>query len=299
MIIDLHTHTHYSADGKLTIPELLDYYSPGDIVGITDHETIGGWDEFKTEAEKRNIRPILGVEWFAGEHHILCYFLRGVPDNFYRYMKMRRKKEKECMEHVFTILQQKYPHLGSYDAFIKSNPHPEKILSVAALAATISAISKIHFKEAVYNIRKIRGNLPKDQQQETFFANEIIDKINSWGAVSILAHPYYEKDYHLENRDVEKKIRVFVGYGIQGVEVLSGKIEEGTQSFLLSICGELSILPSIGSDFHFEHQNEIREIRGNIGIARKDLGKGLNPSHLKSIDPKLKQRVEIWLKNLS
>ena len=177
MIIDLHIHSHYSSDGKLTIPELLDYYSPGDIVGIADHETIGGWEEFRIESKKRGIRPILGIEWFAGEHHILSYFLKGVPDDFQRYMAKRRGKEKKCMQYVYTAFKKKYNTLLPYDELIKLEPHPEKILSVPALANAISKVSKINFKKAVYDIRTERGALPDDQQQETFFANEIIEKI--------------------------------------------------------------------------------------------------------------------------
>ena len=94
MTVDLHVHSHYSSDGKLTISEILEYYSPGDIVGLTDHETIGGWNEFQDEAEKRGLRPVLGVEWFAnkGKYHILSYFLNGTPNHFKDFMINRRNK---------------------------------------------------------------------------------------------------------------------------------------------------------------------------------------------------------------
>lgn len=302
MIIDLHVHSHYSSDGKLTIPELLDYYSPGDIVGIADHETIGGWAEFRIESKKRGIRPILGIEWFAGEHHILSYFLKGVTDDFQRYMAKRRSKENKCMQYVYTAFKKKFNTLPPYDELIKLAPHPEKILSVPALANAILKVSKINFKKAVYEIRAERRNLPEGQQQETFFANEIIEKINSWGAVSILAHPYYEKDTQLTNEEVEKKIRLFSKYGIQGVEVFAGKESKNTQDFLLSLCENLNLFPSIGSDFHYQNKNlgqaeGIRKIKGNIGIEFHGQGKGLNPRYLDNVDLFLKKRAEEWIMN--
>ena len=304
MIIDLHTHSHYSSDGKLTIPELLDYYSKGDIVGLTDHETIGGWDEFKAEAEKRGIRPVLGVEWFAGEHHILSYFLNGVPDDFISYMVERRNKEKKCMENVYAVCKKKYNGLPLYEELMKMQPHPEMILSVPALANEISKVSDMHFKDAVHNIRSIRRSLPEDKQQEIFFANEIIQKINSWGAVSILAHPYYEKGVELTNNDVKKKIRLFLQYGIQGVEVFSGKADKNIQDFLLSICEDLRLLPSIGSDFHYQIKNlnqaeGLRRVKGNIGLKFHDQGKGLNPKYLREIDFDLIKRIKKWVINKS
>ena len=94
MIIDLHIHSHYSPDGRFSIPELLDMFSNGDIAGLTDHETIGGWEEFQKEATKRGIKPILGVEWFAerSKYHILSYFINGIPKQFTDFMVKRRKR---------------------------------------------------------------------------------------------------------------------------------------------------------------------------------------------------------------
>jgi len=275
MIIDLHTHSHYSSDGKLTIPELLDYYSPGDIVALTDHETIGGWDEFTTEAKKKGIRPILGVEWFAGEHHVLSYFLKGVPDDFLRSMVERRSKEKLCMTSVFSVFQKKYETLPPYDELLKFKHHPEEILSVSVLANEIAKVANVKFKEAVHKIRGIRRTLPEAQQQETFYANQIIEKINSWGAVSILAHPYYEKNALLTDCEIKKKVRAFKPYEVQGVEAISGKINRKMEKHILFLCNELDLLPSVGSDFHY-------------------LGKGLEPKYLQNIDFDLRQRVEKW-----
>ena len=277
MIIDLHTHSHYSSDGKLSIPELLDYYSSGDIVGISDHETIAGWNEFRTEAEKRGIQPVMGVEWFAGEHHILSYFINGVPDDFLRYMEKRRSKEKECMQHVYAAFKIKYHALPLYDELIKMKSHPEEILSVSVLADAISNGAKNLFKEAVDNIREVRRTLPVVQRQETFFANEIIEKINSWSATSVLAHPYNEKGTTLTDDEIEKKIRTFAECGIKGIEFISGKRDEKMETHILSLCDELDLLPSVGSDFHY-------------------LSKGLEPEYLEKVNLELKQRVEKWIK---
>ncbi len=282
MILDLHTHSHYSSDGQLTIPELLDYYSKGDIVGITDHETIGGWDEFKTEAEKRGIRPVLGVEWFAekGRHHILSYFINGIPDDFIKYMVKRRKIEKECMQHVYRALKNKYAALPSYEELMKMKPHPERILSVSVLAHAVSEIAGMTFKEVVSFIRNERNKLPENQQQETFYIGDIIEKIDAWGAVSVLAHPCYENGSDLSDVDTGKKIKIVAGFGSKGVEVISGKIKENSKSQILSLCDTLKLQPSVGSDFHYA-------------------GKGLEPNFLMDIDDCLIKRVEKWVMKIT
>jgi len=280
MIVDLHVHSHYSSDGKLTISEILEYYSPGDLVGLTDHETIGGWDEFQDEAEKRGLRPLLGVEWFSnrGKYHILSYFLNGTSNHFKEFMANRRNKEKECMHKVFDVFKSKYSDLPTYDDLLESAAHPENILRLPALADAISKISDNKFKEAVFMIRNERGKLPENQQQETFIVKEIISKINEWNALSFLAHPYFENRKKLDSREVEDKIKFITQYGLGGIEVLSGEKDNDIQKHLLSLCDELKLLPAIGSDFH-------------------DQTKGLNPRHLKDIDESLMKRAEEWIMN--
>ncbi len=276
MIIDLHVHSYYSPDGKLTIPELLDHYSPGDIVGIADHETIGGWDEFKIESEKRGIRPVFGIEWFAGKHHVLSYFLNGVSDSFKDYMTKRRNKEKKCMRQIYNIFKSQYIDLPRYNELLMKVSHPEKILSVTVLADAISTVSGKEFKNAVYMIRAERGKLPENQKQETFLVNEIITKIKEWNAVSILAHPYYEKYSLLNSHDVEDKIRLISQYGLSGIEVISGGRNDKTKKHLLTLCDELNLLASIGSDFHYND-------------------KGLNPKKLNDIDKDVIRKMRRWL----
>ncbi len=278
MIVDLHVHSHYSSDGRLTISEILEYYSPEDIVGLTDHETIGGWNEFQDEAEKRGLRPILGVEWFAdkGKYHILSYFLNGTPNDFNDFMINRRNKERECMHKVFNVFKLKYSNLPAYDDLLELSNHPEKILRLPVLAEAISKISDKEFKEAVFMIRDERGKLPVNQQQETFFANEIITKINEWNALSVLAHPYIENNNKIDGSEVEDKIKLLFQYGLGGIEVLSGGKDNDIQKHLLFLCDELKLLPTIGSDFHYQN-------------------KGLIPKHLNDIDESLLKRVKEWL----
>ena len=70
MIIDLHLHSHYSPDGRHSIPQLLDLFSEGDIAGLTDHETIGGWPEFEKEA----IKGALSLFWVLnGSRQVAIY----------------------------------------------------------------------------------------------------------------------------------------------------------------------------------------------------------------------------------
>ena len=63
--IHLHLHSHYSLlDGLTKIPELLDRALEYGIksLALTDHGTLSGVIEFYKEAQKRDIKPIIGME---------------------------------------------------------------------------------------------------------------------------------------------------------------------------------------------------------------------------------------------
>lgn len=254
MIIDLHTHSYYSADGQYSIPDLLDFFSAEDIAGLTDHETIGGWEEFRTEAQQRRIRPIVGVEWFAYKCHILCYFVNKIPKDFIDFMIDRREKEKSCMYLVYQELKKKNPDLPSYENVLALKPHPEGILGLPALAQAVSNTMKISKTEAEDIVRKEKRNLPEGTVRPMpFYAEELIEKINTWDAISVLAHPYRKSSGQIgrKSRDeVEEKIRTLAKAGLKGVELFSDGSTKEEVEHLILLCDELGLKSSAGSDKH-------------------------------------------------
>ncbi len=63
----LHVHSHYSLlDGLAKIPQLLNYTKElgMDSIALTDHGNLYGAVEFFKEAKKRNIKPIIGCEFY-------------------------------------------------------------------------------------------------------------------------------------------------------------------------------------------------------------------------------------------
>lgn len=66
--VHLHNHTHYSLlDGLQKIPTLLDHIQAigQKAVAITDHGTLSGAIEFYKECQKRDLKPIIGMEAYV------------------------------------------------------------------------------------------------------------------------------------------------------------------------------------------------------------------------------------------
>jgi len=280
LIIDLHLHSYYSSDGKYSIQELLNFLSPGDIAGLADHETIGGWEDFKAVALTREIVPVLAVEWFLKKCHILSYFINGISKDFLNFMADRRAVEKNCMFLVYKQLKEKYPELPVYEKILKSRPHPEDIVGLPALAEAISKNINISIVEAGDIVRAVKRNFSLAIRPIPFYENEIIEKINSWEAIPVLAHPYRNfggKPGRQKKNDVEKKIKGLVQMGIKGIEVYSSDSNKEEEfEHLFSLCNEMGLLPIVGSDFHY-------------------CGKGLKPTELNNFNIEVIKKVKRWL----
>jgi len=282
MVIDLHLHSYYSSDGVYPIPDLLKFFDKGDIVGIADHETIGGWKEFCTETRKRDLNPVLGIEWFSAGCHILSYFNDNVPQDFIKFMTERRNKERNSMILVYDKIKKFYPNLPSYDEILNSRPHPEKVLGLPALAEVVSELVGILLIDAEDMVRKEKRRIPVDIRPTPFSSEEIIRKINEWEAVPILAHPYRISGGRGRRKkaDVEKEIKELESSGLRGVEVFSGSSNVEELRHLLSICHKQNLIPVIGSDFHYP-------------------GKGADPRKLGNLDPEIfkdmKEEIINWI----
>jgi predicted metal-dependent phosphoesterase TrpH len=280
MIIDLHTHSYYSADGKLSISELLDFYSAGDIVALTDHETIAGWEDFRGEALGKGITPILGIEWFLRDYcHILCYFVHAIPQVFYDFIVERRSKERHCMNLLYEKAKEQFTNIPSYDDILASKPHPENILGLAALACHVVKESKLDFKEVVELLRNKRREIPDCEKPLTFSPRDLLQLIKSWNGISVLAHPF-KNSHRKEGRqcrdDVQKKVRELAAMGIRGVELYSDGSNLDELEYLFSLASELKLLVSIGSDYH-------------------DKEKGARPTKLASLEKRVSMEVKKWL----
>lgn len=80
-VIDLHTHSSVS-DGTETPTELLESAKAAgiDVLGITDHDTVGGWDEAEAAARRVGIALVRGIEVTCREDSLSIHLLGYLTD---------------------------------------------------------------------------------------------------------------------------------------------------------------------------------------------------------------------------
>lgn len=96
--VHLHCHTHYSLlDGASRIPALMDKAVADGQKGIaiTDHGNMFGAFEFVSEAKKRNLKAIVGCEFYLVENrHIKSFQVsKGERDNRYHQLLLAKNQE--------------------------------------------------------------------------------------------------------------------------------------------------------------------------------------------------------------
>jgi 3',5'-nucleoside bisphosphate phosphatase len=266
MKIDLHLHSCFSGDGIHKVNTLVNLYSPGDIIALTDHETIAGWNDFEFACNDRKIKPVFGIEWFCKPFHVLSYFpSRKIPDSFKSFIEERRRKEKVTMKTLADQLKNEDIDFPDYDTLMNKNHHPENILGMMILGCTMHKRKHVLFEDAIKELRGRKRELRGCP--EPFYSEEIIERMAKWGAVSILAHPFRRKEITESFlSDFIILVKTYKGAGLNGIEL--HPFQEEFNIKIIEICKQFDLIWTIGSDYHHYKEgiypNKLPEPNGTI-----------------------------------
>ena len=263
-ICDMHTHSVFS-DGTYTPTEII--CSAIDIglsaVALCDHNTVDGIPEFFAAAKGKNIEAIAGAEFSVDyngkELHLLGLYIPEDKLNIISDLMIEghELKEKSNIDLVNALNNIGYE---IYYADIKANSSTGKI-NRAHIAAELTrkgytesiaqAFKTVLSKKAGYYIEPKRPDV-----------YEMIDFVNSIGAVPVLAHPFLNLS--------EAELRAFLPSakkcGLVGMECYYSLYDETLTGTSMSIADELGLKPSGGSDFHGSNKPDIR-----LGVGKGNL----------------------------
>lgn len=245
--IDLHTHSTAS-DGTYTPFELVRLAGNINLkaVALTDHDTTGGLKEAMNASLELGIEFIPGCELsveFKGLLHILGLWVRPEAPALNRALKELRDKRNQRNEIIVKKLQQSGIDITfqeirdlAGDASI-GRPHICRVLM------NKSAVSSV--KEAFEKFLGPDGKayVPK----EKFGPEKAISILKNEQATVIMAHPF---SLGMEEDELRKLMIRLKDLGLDGVEVYYPEHTPEQTALYASLCSELDLLPSGGSDFH-------------------------------------------------
>lgn len=243
--VDLHCHTTAS-DGTLSPTELVCSAAALGLkgIGITDHDTIQGWQEAEEAGRTARIVVVKGIElntdWHSREVHILGYELDGSS----AYLNSRLKSLRNAREQRMLEILERFNHLGIRITFQEvqryaqgesiGRPHVALVLVERGYVGSV--------KEAFD--RYLKRGAPAYVPRYKLTSEEGIALIRESGGVAVLAHP---GAHHLE-----EGIPAWIDAGLQGIEVSHSEHNHEDEQKYRALAQKYNLLMTGGSDFHGE-----------------------------------------------
>ena len=268
IICDLHIHSTAS-DGK---------YSPKDVVkkaydrgvkylALTDHDTLSGIDEAKSEAQNLDIYFIPGLELsttYKGETiHILGYFKGDDYKNpdLHKFLDDLKSKRIERAHEIVRRLKKFNDIEIDVNDVLKNG---KDTIARPHIAKAIIDAGYNYSKEYIFD-NFIGDNCPAYVPANKLDTEEGIKLLRKYNALVILAHPVLLKKLHVLHLDFD---------GIEGIYGLNTPKE--TENFL-KIVDKKNILTSCGSDSHGHEEDDTKHgILGSQSMEEHRLEKFLN-----------------------
>lgn len=248
-IYDLHSHSSCS-DGALAPEDLVRRAADSGVshLALTDHDTLAGIDQAMTAAEELGITFVPGIEfssqWQRRGIHIVGLNVDVADANLIgatEYMTQRRQQRS-------VEIDQRLSRLGFKDC-----------LAGALHYANGGQVGRPHFAQHLVAIGAVK-DIPQafkrylgagkvgDVGHQWPTMDEVIGWINQAGGVAVIAHPL---KYQLTRTKLLTLCADFITAGGRAIEIVSGTDQSSQQTQnMVSVCQQLSLYGSIGSDFH-------------------------------------------------
>ena len=261
---DHHTHSVFS-DGTWTPSQIIEKAGSLGLssVALCDHNTVRGLPDFLKAAEGRDIEAVCGcefsVDYEGRELHLLGLFIR--PECFSDVSALMdsviAKKEQSNIDLVSKLNNAGYA--VDYDKIKAKNPGGT--INRAHIARELTRLGYTNsVSEAFATLLSPAAGFYIEPERLTVW--QVIEFIDSIGAVPVLAHPLIETS----EDEVRALLKKAVPLGLCGMEVEYPLFDAEQRAALRRMADEFGILPSGGSDFHGETKPDT-----HIGIGTGDL----------------------------
>lgn len=249
MRIDGHTHSAIS-DGTDVPGELvLKAHAQGlDVVALTDHDTLSGWEEAQKYADEVGIGLLRGVELSASYQGISVHMLGYLPDpnnaTFLELLKKVRRSRQVRLQEMIGRLGADLPGI-SWEEMMDSSeeeattwgrPHIADLLIQQGYAKNRDeAFAKyLHPRGPYYVIQWSPDPI------------ELVTLARQAGAVPVLAHPFSSKRKPLPDEVIAQMAHA----GLFGIEAYHREHDQSATKHAIDLAKSLGLEVTGGSDYH-------------------------------------------------
>lgn len=248
-MIDLHTHSNFS-DGTQSPADLLNSAMAHGVttLGITDHDTVAGWDEAVTHL-RSGLNLVLGSE-------ISCQTVDGISVHMLGLLYDR--DNIELMNMLARTRESRFSRMSKIIEKLNAAEYELTLEDVLAELAEGATLGRPHLADALVKrgYMKSRDEVFAEilHNDSPFYVahysptpEEAIIKIKEAGGVAVMAHPMSS----LRSRVVtEESFVKYAEVGLDGLEVFHRDNSLENRQRLSEIAGELNLAITGSSDYH-------------------------------------------------
>jgi predicted metal-dependent phosphoesterase TrpH len=249
-MVDLHAHTTAS-DGSLAPRALVELAREKKLkaVGITDHDTIAGWDEALEASRELGVEIVPGVElstaYEGGRFHLLGYYINPDSPLVQTLIEIQRERGNrnalifENLAKLGVPLEegQVRRFAGREDGELGRPHFARAMVECGYVSSTQEAFDK-------YLADGAPGFAPK----KVLTPQVAIGLIHDAGGVAVWAHPPHRKKVSYD--ELEARLRDWMAWGLDGLEIYYSKYDADDAAWTAAMAQKYSLIGSGGSDFH-------------------------------------------------
>ena len=267
-MIDLHSHTDFS-DGTFTPAELVAEAQRIGLsaLGITDHDTMGGYEAAVANGIPPGLEVLCGVEISTKFHgvtvHLLGYFPTQPPSAEFRLwltqlLETRRDRNRRLAERLQALgIDITLEEVEKKGRSLTGRPHFARVLVEKGYARDLQQAFDEFLDESA-KAYVFRDEVPTEMA---------IDKLKKAGGISSMAHPVRvaKNDWTI----LAKWIGELAEIGLSAVEVYHSDHSPENTMYYKELAVRFGLGMTGGSDFHGANKPKVElgtGLRGNLAI---------------------------------
>ena len=258
--IDLHTHSTRS-DGLDSPSDLVANAAKAglDVIALTDHDTVSGWDEARGKASELGLGFVPGIEVtsvsdierFGKKIRISVHLLAYLPDPDHKALEIvlgdtvatREARGRAIVEKLAEAIPITWEMVLD---------HLDKGATIGrpAIADTLVTMGLVPDRSAAFDYY-LSTDGPFYVSHSTVSTIEAIGLIRQAGGVPVIAHPLKGVGPDTDPEDLPMAhFEQMIEAGLQGVEVYHRDVPETARKWLLELAAKHDLVVTGSSDYH-------------------------------------------------
>ena len=215
------------------------------ILSITDHDTVAHLQPAREQSAETGITFIPGVEFSTSlsdrDVHILGYAFDDENPGLLKYLEKVRLRRIDRAHRILELLRRKGVVIPAEEI---DSIHETRIIGRPLVAGLMVKYKYVNTLEEAF-FRYLRPGTPAYVPYKLAPPQEVIELIQDWGGISVLAHPSL-KDFGTLAPDLSQA-------GLVGVEVFRPQLGDFESREITDKALRMGLILTGGSDWHFNN----------------------------------------------